>query len=326
MADQRLSTAALQPPVGLVVGSIYGMAAAVLYTAANTALRQNVGLDPFLVAAMKSLPTIVVLGPFVVWMRIHNQTIATSLNMIPWFALTALVTQVVGNGIFQFALGSIGLAATVPITLGALIIGGAIFGRFILGEPVRPRTLVAMFVLIAAVVVLSVPDAAVPASELSVSATMTVLPVWGGVLCAASAGLSYGLFGVMLRKTMHSGVSAPGAMLVSGIVGAIALWGTTFMRIEVSSLAMITNLEWLFLVLGGVFNLSAFIALSTSLKALPVVSVNLINASQVAMAAVVGVTLFGERITWPLLAGIILTFLGLVILATGRGRRRDVPE
>jgi len=318
MADQRLSTATLQPPVGLVFGAACGMAAAVLYTAANTALRQNVGLDPFLVAAMKSLPTIVVLGPFVVWMRIQNQTIATNLSMIPSFALTALVTQVVGNGIFQFALGSIGLAATVPITLGALIIGGAIFGRFILGEPVRRRTLVAMFVLISAVVVLSVPDAAVPMSD-----TMTMLPVWGGVLCAASAGLSYGLFGVMLRKTMHSGVSAPAAMLVSGIVGAISLWSTTLMRIEVSSLAQITDSEWLFLVLGGVFNLSAFIALSTSLKALPVVSVNLINASQVAMAAVVGVMLFGERVTWPLLTGIFLTFLGLVILATGRGRRRN---
>ncbi|WP_197171863.1 hypothetical protein [Novipirellula aureliae] len=41
MADQQLLTAALQPPVGLVVGLIDGIAAAVLCTAVNTALRHS---------------------------------------------------------------------------------------------------------------------------------------------------------------------------------------------------------------------------------------------------------------------------------------------
>ncbi|TWT82133.1 EamA-like transporter family protein [Planctomycetes bacterium CA13] len=305
-----------RPPVGMIAAVVCGVTAAVLYTCSNIALRENVGLDPFLVAAMKALPTIVVLGPFVLFMRLTGQTIATNLAMIPRFAITALLAQVVGNGAFQFALGSIGLAATVPVTLGMLIIGGALLGRLILNEPVSVRTMIAIVALIAAVIVLSLPNA----TETPMQST-TALPVWGGVLCAAASGFSYALFGVVLRKTLNAGVSAPAAMLVSGIVGAISLWSTTFYRIDLSSLGEITNHQWLFLVLGGAFNLSAFVALSTALKALPVVSVNLINASQVAMAAVAGVILFSEPITKPLLLGISLTFTGLLVLACGRKPR-----
>ncbi|TWU40811.1 DMT family transporter [Novipirellula artificiosorum] len=316
-----IETDSLRAPVGMVAATASGMAAAILYTCSNIALRQSVGLDPFLVAAMKALPTIVVLGPFVLFMRMTGQTIATSLRMLPRFAAAALVTQVIGNGAFQFALGSIGLAATVPITLGVLIIGGAVFGRILLGEPVRMRTIVAMVVLIIAVIVLSLPDATEAPAQ-----SAEALPVWGGVLCAAGSGLSYAFFGVVLRQTLNGGISAPATMLVSGVVGAISLWSTTFLRIEFASLGDITSNQWVFLVLGGVFNFSAFVALSVALKALPVVAVNLINASQVAMAATAGVILFSEPVTLPLLVGIALTFAGLMVLASGRRGKNGASE
>jgi DME family drug/metabolite transporter len=63
-------------------------------------------------------------------------------------------------------------------------------------------------------------------------------------------------------------------------------------------------------------NFTAFAALSLSLKALPVVAVNLINATQVAMAAAAGVILFAEPLTASLIIGIALTFAGLLILAS----------
>jgi multidrug transporter EmrE-like cation transporter len=47
----------------------------------------------------------------------------------------------------------------------------------------------------------------------------------------------------------------------------------------------------------------------------------LINASQVAMAAVAGVILFAEPVTASLVIGIALTIAGLMILATRRGIR-----
>ena len=300
----------LKPPVGIVAAACFGLFAAVGYTASNIALRQSVGVDPFLVSAVKAAPTVILLGPVLIWMVLTSRTIATSTHMIPRFAATALLAQIVGNGAFQIALGVIGLAASVPITLGVLIIGGAFLGRIMLGEPVRVRTIFAMLTLIAAVVVLSLP-----ADAPRVVSSTSSLPLWAGALMAAASGAAYALFGVMLRRTLTGGLSPPATMFISGVVGTIALWSITVSRIGTSGIAEISSDQWGVMATAGMCNFTAFVALSIALKALPVVAVNLLNASQVAMAAVAGVFLFAEPVTWPLLIGIALTFMGLGILA-----------
>ena len=102
------------------------------------------------------------------------------------------------------------------------------------------------------------------------------------------------------------------------MVGTIALWSTTLLRIGVGPLETITIEQWGVMAAAGAFNFSAFVALAVALKSLPVVAVNLINASQVALAAVAGVLLFAEPVTGPLIAGIMLTFVGLIMLAKRR--------
>ncbi len=311
------STRQLRPPVGIVAASCFGLFSAVGYTAPNIALRQSVGVDPFLVAAVKAAPTVMLLGPALVFMLLFGHTIATSTKMIPRFAATALLAQIVGNGAFQIALGVIGLAASVPITLGTLIIGGAILGRLMLGEPVRAKTIAAMVTLIAAVVVLSLPGATTKPI-----ASSLVLPIWAGGLMAAASGAAYALFGVMLRQTLTGGLSPPATMFISGVVGTMALWSITLGRIGAAGVAAVSMDQWTVMVAAGLCNFAAFVALSISLKALPVVAVNLLNASQVAMAAVAGVLLFAEPVTWPLVIGIALTFAGLMILAN----RKKKPD
>ncbi|WP_186775697.1 DMT family transporter [Rubripirellula tenax] len=304
-----------QPPPSnsLLVGGICGISAAFLYTAANVALRGCVDLDPFLVSAVKAAPTVLFLAPVLVWMSFRGQPIITSGRMIPRFMLVALLGQFVGNAAFQIALGVIGLAASVPITLGVLIIGGAVLGRLILREPVRTPTIIAMVTLIAAVVVLSLPT-----STVKPNTSASELPIWVGGLCAAASGAAYSLFGVVMRKTLHSGVSAPMTMFLSGAVGTVSLWSFTLMQSGTDPIAALNSTQWAMMGAGGLFNFLAFVALSYSLKALPVVAVNLINASQVAMAAVAGVMLFAEPVTWPLVSGIAMTFAGLLILMHGR--------
>lgn len=308
----------LKPPVGIVAATLFGLAAAVLYTMANISLRHCVGVDPFLVSAVKAAPTVVVLGPLLVWMVLRGDRIATSSKMVPRFVVVSFIGQFVGNAAFQVALATIGLAASVPITLGVLIIGGAVLGRMILGEPVRARTMIAMVTLISAVIILSHPSA----SETPATSSMN-LPLWLGALFAAASGAAYALFGVVMRQTLTGGVSAPATMFISGAVGTIALWSATLARSGVSPLAEIEIAEWWMMASAGVFNFTAFVALSLALKTLPVVAVNLINASQVAMAAIAAVLLFAEPVTIPLVMGIFLTFAGLMILAN---RRKPVPK
>ncbi len=300
----------LKPPVGIVAASFFGLFAAVGYTAANVALRYSIGLDPFLVSAVKAAPTVLFLAPVLIWMWLTSRTIATSTKMIPRFAATALLTQIVGNAAFQVALGVIGLAASVPITLGVLIIGGAFLGRVMLGEPVRLRTILAMLTLIAAVVVLSLPGA----TEKPISSTNS-LPIWAGAMMAVASGAAYALFGVMLRQTLTGGLSPPATMFISGVVGTISLWSIALSRLGTSGLSAVSLDQWSVMATAGLCNFMAFVALSIALKALPVVAVNLLNATQVAMAAVAGVVLFAEPVTWPLVTGIALTLAGLVILA-----------
>ena len=66
--------------------------------------------------------------------------------------------------------------------------------------------------------------------------------------------------------------------------------------------------------------LPLFIALSVALKSLPVIAVNLLNASQVAMAAVAGILLFSEPVTNSLVIGVALTLIGLVAMVQRRSR------
>ena len=302
----------------VLAGALFGAAAAFLYTAANVALRKCVGVDPFLVAAVKAVPTVIVLGPLVCWMLVRGVPLLTSGRMIPRFVAVALLGQFVGNAAFQVALEVIGLAASVPITLGVLIICGAVLGRVVLGEPVRVTTIVAITTLIAAIVVLSMPGE----STMPAESTSKLSPIVGA-LCAAASGAAYALFGVVMRQTMNGGVTATLTMFISGVVGTISLWSFALFRLGPQVIAMTTQDQWLVMSVAGVLNFAAFVALSYALKALPVVAVNLINASQVAMAAAAGVIIFAEPITKSLLAGIALTFLGLSILATGRKKKQS---
>jgi drug/metabolite transporter (DMT)-like permease len=77
------------------------------------------------------------------------------------------------------------------------------------------------------------------------------------------------------------------------------------------------------MVVAGLLNFCAFVSLSIALKSLPVVAVNLLNASQVAMAALAGIIFFSEPVTSSLITGVGLTLLGLLVMVQ---RKRNNPD
>ncbi|MCS7468900.1 EamA family transporter [Stieleria sp. ICT_E10.1] len=360
-------------------GPVCGIASAVLYTLTNIALRNCVDVDAYLVSAVKAAPTVFVLGPLVGWLSIRptsnralsngtsaNGTSAnrpspatlsrSALRRLPQFILASFLAQFFGNAAFQKALERIGLAASVPITLGVLIVGGAILGAVLLKEPVGRRKVIAMITLIVAVVVLSLPDRpvheplslplsdslsdslsanaetiaagepalpepALPEPALPEPALPEPIDLVVGSLWAAVSGLAYAFFGVTMRQTLQTGIPARNLMLISGVTGSVALWGFCFATLGHAVILSTSPSQWTLMVTAGCLNFSAFVAITTALRLLPVVAVNLINASQVAMAGVAGVILFDEPITTRLAVGIALTFVGLIILA----RRTRAP-
>ncbi|QDV47030.1 EamA-like transporter family protein [Stieleria neptunia] len=283
-----------------------------------------------------------VLGPLVGWLSIRPTATHPSsadrsrsgFRRLPQFILASFLAQFFGNAGFQKALERIGLAASVPITLGALIVGGAILGAVLLKEPVGRRKVIAMITLIVAVVVLSLPDQPVTEpitanAETNPTGTPTLpgptlpgpIDLVVGSLWAAVSGLAYAFFGVSMRQTLQTGLPARNLMLISGVTGSVALWGFCFATLGTATITSTSPSQWMLMATAGCLNFSAFVAITTALRLLPVVAVNLINASQVAMAGVAGVILFDEPITTRLAFGIALTFVGLIILA----RRTRAP-
>ena len=63
---------------------------------------------------------------------------------------------------------------------------------------------------------------------------------------------------------------------------------------------------------GGVCNLIAFFALVRGLQLTTVLHVNMINAGQVATAAVAGMLFFDERFNYWLVAGVCLMIVGIL--------------
>lgn len=308
-------------PLGPVAGAACGLAAAVLYTATNVALKASTGSDPLLVSAAKAWPTVLVCGPLLVLMTFRGQRIATSWHSFPMLLLGVLSGQLIGSVGFQISLEHIGLALAVPLNLGGLIIGSAWIGHWMLGEPVTPRTILAIVILMAAVVVLSFGS-----NQSALREGTTGGQVAWGVAAACASGVGYAFFGATMRRSLRYGLTVPMAMFTSGAVGAVLLSSLAVQQLGLNQIASTATPQWMFMTMAGIFNVLAFFLISFSLRAIPVVAVNLINATQAAMAAAAGVLVFGERITLPLSVGLLLTVTGLVVLGTGRRMpRRPAP-
>lgn len=312
---RRFVEAATNPGISIGIGC--GLFSAVFYTLSNIALRQSVAVDSFFVSAMKSAPTILFLTPYLLTIKFSGRPIVASPHLVPRFVLVSLVGQVGGNGSFQFALKNIGLAATVPITLGSLLIGSALIGRWMLGETVQRKTAIAIAILITAVVLLT--QSGEPTAE-GVAGDALRSDRIMGALFAMVSGLSFAIFSSTMRLSMQQGLQSATAMWISGAVGTVALLTIFASTAGIGDLENLPSHLWTAMAMAGVFNFIAFVAIATAMRVLPIVAVHLLNASQVAMAAVAGVVLFGEPLTIGLLLGIALTMAGLLVLATKRNK------
>lgn len=299
-------------PLGPAAGAACGLTAALGYAGANAALRAATETDAILVSAIKAIPTILACLPLLLLLRWRGRPVATSWRTLPLLLAGVTVGQLFGNLLFQVSLGIIGLALAVPLNLSAMIIAGAILGRLMLGEPVSRRTIVAIIVLIVAASVLSLGGQAI-----TIKGEITWQRMAFGLLTIIISGVAYAFFGVALRRSLREGMSVPLAMCISGTVGALLLGPIAVNQMGLEKIAATSNSQWLMMFIAGGLNMAAFFMLSFSLRAIPVVAVNLLNATQATLAALMGVLMFSEPLTKPLLIGSLLTVAGLVVLGSG---------
>ena len=307
-----------EPPISYALGVVYCLLAAVGYTLANIALRWVSDADPIWVTAIKAVPTVIGMAPAVFATCKARKPLAPQSGSLMHMVIGALIGQLLGNCCFQYSLDIVGLALAVPICLGTMVIGGAICGKLFLGETVSARTAVAIVILISAAIILSLGS-----EKSAVQPNTSALKLASGVISVAISGVAYAFFGTMVRRSLLRGMSVSTTMMVSGVVGSVALTVIAWYRIGISGMIETTGEQWLCMCAAGLFNLIAFFLLTVALQVVSVVVVNLLNVVQIALAAVAGYLLFGEEFTTWMGVGIALTMIGLMVLGK---RKKETVE
>ncbi|MCP4507172.1 MAG: DMT family transporter [Fuerstiella sp.] len=300
-------------------GILLAISSAVAYSAANLALRGLSGRHDGLawaiwVSAMKALPTVVVATFLLGWRAKQRKALFPSTGILPLLFVSALVMQFGGNLGFQVALGYIGLAITVPLVFAFIICAGAVMGRMFLGDQVSARTVLSMVIMTLAIVLLSWA-ATLNTSSVTANATSSATKnIWMGIFVAVVSGMSYGINGVVIRGIGRGKLPIESMLIVYSLTGAILLGTLGGTMLGTERLLAISMAEWQMMLTAGAFNSIAFFSISHALKLANVTQVNLINASQNAMCAIGAVLIFAEPLSLPMVAGIVLSIVGLFAL------------
>jgi DME family drug/metabolite transporter len=288
-------------------------ASALGYTASNICLRDvATTCDPAWVSCIKAVPT-----TLVAWLLIARRA-SQGLPALPRgkllavLVVTALCMQIGGNVGFQWSLGVVGLAVSVPLVFGTLILGGALGGRVWLGEGISKRSALAILLLMLAIALLSWGADRHAAAQSATDLGQSLLALAVAVACFS--GLCYSACNVMIRRVAGNLLPLSATLMVMSTTGVIALGLLSLWQIGWRGVWGTTPSQWTSMLLAGVFNAAAFFALGQALQAIPVTRSNLINSSQVALSSLAGVVLFDERLTTPMMWGVALTIAGLVLI------------
>lgn len=310
-----------------MLGTLYGLISAVAYTGANACLRSVASCDPIWVSAVKAAPTLLLVAPWIAVQAARGRKILPEFRVLALLAAGALVGQIVGNVVFQWSLGVVGLALAVPLTLGTMIVGGALLGRTLLHEPLTIRMLASVLVLIAAISVLSLGagDAYQTVAGETVERTSGWL-IALGVGAAMLSGLAYSILGVVIRYGVKGRASLAITLFTVSLLGVTSLGSWSYWRIGWQGMWHTSLDEFGMMILAGIFNAGAFLALTKALQLADLIYVNALNATQAAMAAIAGVLIFHEALSGELALGVLLTIAGLMLMKQGRSPRPLGPR
>lgn len=305
------------------LGTACGLASAFIYTAANSFLRAASDCDPVWVSAVKAVPTVLLMVPWLAILARKGHAFAPSWRILAMTAAAGLGGQLVGNVSFQWALGQVGLAMAASLNLGGMIVAAAILGRVFLHEPVTPQAAVSLLLLLAAIAVLALGAGDAQRSVTSIAPTWRQIAMGVGAGCLS--GLAYAILNVVIRYGVVRGMPLPTTLFVVAFMGLVSLSALSWWRIGTAGMAATAPHDLAMMLLAGVCNSLAFLALTKSLQLTSVVYVNALNATQATLAALAGVLIFREALSPWLLGGVGLTIAGLLLLTRTR-QTVVVPE
>lgn len=324
IATDKASAAEVQHRM-VMAGILFGIGAAIFYTLANTSMRQiSTRVDYVLATALRAAFTLTGALCFFAVEQFRIRT-GRSLHAAPWLPLrplllligSAIIVQIFGGMMMQRAFGTIGIALVVPIYIGAMVTASAIFGSLWLNESVSAKLAMALLVLVVSVFVLSLgADRANAAMQTPDNIVMGGVSFVDGLLSATLVGITYALLGTTIRYVLvQHPISEFLPVIIVSTCGVLILGGASLAGGGWDQMQNLTGAQWGWLMTAGACNSIGFSCLSKSLKRLPVAYVNAINASQAALAALVGITWFAELLTASLIVGVAIMLAGFWMLS-----------
>lgn len=300
-------------PADLRLGVFLGILSAVAYTAANIFLRHvAIDCEPAWVSFNKAIPATVVGWVLVLLGMSQGRRMMPPRELLRTLIGLSIFVQIAGNIAFQWSLAQVGLALAVPLGFGMIIVSGALLGRIWLSEPITVRSAISILVLIAAVGILSVGAAPDQKAVLSDSVAKPAIVL--GVIAACSAGFAYAVNTTYIRAMALGAMPVATTLMVISTVGVVVHGLITSVQIGWAGVTATTAEQWGAMYGAGTCNAVAFFSLGYALQRISVLHVNILNASQVAMAAVAGVMIFGEQPSTAMYVGCGLTALGMILI------------
>jgi drug/metabolite transporter (DMT)-like permease len=232
----------------------------------------------------------------------------------------SLVSQLAGNVLLQYSMGILGVALTIPLCTGAMVIASALLGRAFLGEPLDRHLMTALAILTVSIFLFQNQSEA--AVENLSAVRLDVLQGWstlGGVLGAIVPGIAFAGLSVTIRAVLSTETSRLMPIVTVSLVGVLVICPVALLR-QGERIGEVGILKWEMMVLAGLGNALAFLCLASSLKLLPVAWVNAVNVLQVALATGIGIFLFGEPSSYWLWTGLAMMSGGFFLLIR-RGSR-----
>ena len=309
------------PPPGprafdpVLLGTACCIASALGYTAVNICLRSLADHAQLAWATcVKESVTVLVVGPWLLWRAHRGLPTMPSRRALLALALVGLVVQLVGNLGIIWSMSVVGLAVTIPAALGVSLAGSAVLGRVFLGERVSPRSMAALGLLIGSIVLLKMGVGGGGPST-AAGPVKTALAI--GVACLA--GGTYATLTVVIRKAVTGTTPIAAVMFIVTGMGVLSLGPLSVWQVGVGQLLHTPPRDFALMLLTGVLNLGAFLAITKGLQLTTIVHANVLSASQVAMAAAAGILLFAEHPNPALILGICLTILGMSLIGRRNG-------
>jgi drug/metabolite transporter (DMT)-like permease len=274
-----------------------------------------------------------------------------SKRLIFYVAFAAVFCQLVGAHLQVLGYAVIGLVIAVPLIQSSTLLGVAILGRYILGDPLSQRRKIAMTILIAGVILLSI------GKELTLEAgTETIksqsagffLLIAGGTILA---GIAYSIYIIILRyvirKYWHENNSAwlsfqfsqwvgfdfqnhqreagkhcyapfPVTLMMSVVLSVgIMIFGSClfFKHDGLTGFYNVPTWTWWVIPISGICNMVGFFFQIQGLRMTTAVQASLVAVSQILVLSLIGFAFFNEAINLLVLLGVTLTVYGVAMSA-----------